>query len=80
MKKFVKIVLTIAFVVASAWTIYRLVVSFNADKLIFTVIAFVLFLMHLFAWIAPRTFLNLCWKVTALLPDRWDYDTAYRNL
>lgn len=80
MKKFFKVALTILFAVASVFTIYRIVANFTVEKLIFIVLAFTFFLMHLFAWIAPRTFLNLCWKITAWLPDNWDYDTAYVNL
>lgn len=80
MKKFLKVALTILFVVASVFAIYRIVVNFSADKMVFIAIALTLFLMHLFAWIAPKTFFNICWKITNFLPDDWDYDTSYSKL
>ena len=80
MKKFLKVALTILFVVESVFAIYRIVVNFSADKMVFIAIALTLFLMHLFAWIAPKTFFNICWKITNFLPDDWDYDTSYSKL
>ena len=80
MKKFLKVALTILFVVASVFAIYRIVVNFSADKMVFIAIAFTLFLMHLFAWIAPKTFFNICWKITNFLPDDWNYNISYRQL
>ena len=36
--------------------------------------------MHLFAWIAPKKFFDLCWKITGILPDNFDYDTSFGKL
>ena len=80
MKKIVKTILTILFVVVLIFAIRRLIVNFTSDGLFFVVFAFTLFFMHLFAWIAPKTFCNLCWKITDFLPDSFDYDTSYRKL
>ena len=80
MKKILKILLTIIFIVISIFAITKLINNFLNDSLLFVVLAFVLFAMHLFAWITPRTFFNLCWKITGVLPDNFDYDTSYSKL
>ena len=80
MKKILKILLTIIFIVISIFSINKLINNFLNDSLLFVVFAFTLFAMHLFAWLTPRTFFNLCWKITGILPDNFDYDTSYRKL
>lgn len=80
MKKILKILLTIIFIVISIFAITKLINNFLNDSLLFVVLAFVLFAMHLFVWITPRTFFNLCWKITGILPDNFDYDTSYSKL
>ena len=71
---------TIIFIIILSFAINKLISNFLIDSLLFVVLAFVLFSMHLFAWIAPRTFFNLCWKITGMLPDNFDYDTSYSKL
>ena len=80
MKKVLKILLTIAFVIGLAFVIYKLIDNFSEDSLLVTILAFVMFCMHLFSWLAPKTFFNLCWRITDHLPDRYDYDRGYKNL
>ena len=80
MKKILKILLTIIFIVISIFSINKLISNFLNDSLLFVVLAFTLFAMHLFTWIMPRTFFNLCWKITVILPDNFDYDTSYSKL
>ena len=80
MKKILKILLTIIFIVILIFAITKLINNFLNDSLLFVVLAFTLFAMHLFAWIAPRTFFNLCWKITGILSDNFDYDTSYSKL
>ena len=80
MKKIIKILLTIIFVIISIFSINKLINNFLSDSLFFAVIAFASFAMHLFAWIAPKTFFNLCWKITGVLPDNFDYDTSFSKL
>ena len=77
MKKILKILLTIIFIVILIFAITKLINNFLNDSLLFVVLAFTLFAMHLFAWIAPKTFFNLCWKTTNIIPDNFDYDTSY---
>lgn len=80
MKKILKILLTIIFIVISIFSIIELINNFSDNSLLFLVFAFTLFAMHLFAWIAPKTFFNLCWKITNIMPDNVDYDTSYSKL
>ena len=80
MKKILKMLLTLIFIVISIFSIIKLLNNFLDSSLLFVVLAFTLFAMHLFAWIAPRTFFNLCWKITGILPDNFDYDTSYIKL
>jgi hypothetical protein len=80
MKKTLKILLTILFVVVSFFLISNLASNYSIDGLFFTVIAFVFFLFALFVWIAPKTCFNLCWKFTRFLPDTYDYETGYSKL
>lgn len=80
MKKVIKIVLTVLFIALLAFSINQLIFSFSDEELAFVILAFVLFVMHLFAWIAPKTFFNLCWKITGILPDNFDYDTSFSKL
>lgn len=80
MKKAIKIIFTLAFVVLSVFAIRKLIINIYSESFLFVVLAFVLFVMHLFAWIAPKTFFNLCWKITNIMPDNFDYDTSYSKL
>ena len=80
MKKIIKTTLTVLFIFVSAFSIYSLIIDYSADGLIFTVLAFTLFFIHLFAWFAPKKFFNLCWKITNIMPDSFDYDTSFNKL
>lgn len=80
MKKIIKIVLTLLFISVLVFSINSLIFNFSDKGLAFTVLAFVLFVMHLFAWIAPKKFFDLCWKITGILPDNFDYDTSFSKL
>ena len=80
MKKIIKIVLTLLFISLLVFSINSLIFNFSDEGLAFTILAFVLFVMHLFAWIAPKKFFDLCWKITGMLPDNFDYDTSYSKL
>lgn len=80
MKKILKVLLTIIFVIISIFAIDKLIVDCSNDGLIFFVLAVTMFFLHLFAWIWPKIFFNLCWKITAILPDNFDYETSYRKL
>lgn len=80
MRKILKIILTIIFMMISIFAIDKLISHFLNDRLLFVVLAFVLFSLHMFAWIAPKTFFDICWKITGILPDNFDYDTSYNKL
>ena len=80
MKKILKILLTIIFIVISVFVFCKQIYNFSNDSLLFVVLAFTLFAIHLFAWIAPRKLFNLCWKITNIMPDNSDYDTSYSKL
>ena len=80
MKKILIILLTIIFIIISIFAINILINKFSNEVLLFIVLAFVLFAMHLFAWFAPRVFFNFCWKITKIISDNYDYDTSYSKL
>lgn len=80
MKKTIKIVLTLIFVPLLIYSIYQLVFNFSDESLAFVILAAVFFVMHLFAWIAPKTFFKLCWKITNIIPDNFDYDSSFSKL
>ena len=80
MKKTLKMLLTLIFIVISIFSIIKLINNFLVSSLLFVVLAFTLFAMHLFALIAPKTFFNLCWKITNIMPDNFDYDKSYSKL
>lgn len=80
MKKALKILLTIIFIIISIFAINNLINNYLDDRLLFVTLAFTSFIMHLFAWIAPKTFFNLCWKITNTMSDNFDYETGYSNL
>lgn len=80
MKKLFKILLTIVFLIFFIFAIKKLANNFFHDSLLFVALAFTSFVMHLFAWIAPKAFFNLCWKITSIMPDDFDYDTSYSKL
>ena len=80
MKKIIKIVLTLLFISLLVFSINSLIFNFSDERLAFVILAFVLFVMHLFAWIAPKKFFDLCWKITGILPDNFDYDTSFGKL
>ena len=78
----IKIVLTLLFVFLLMLSINQLIINFSDDGFLFVGLGVTSFGMHLFAWIAPRTFFNLCWKIAdSLRPeDYFDYDAGFRKL
>lgn len=80
MKKIIKILLTIIFVIISIFSINKLINNFLNDSLFFAALAFASFAMHLFILIAPKTFFNLCCKITNYMSDNFDYETGYSKL
>ena len=81
MKKTIKILLTVLYVVIASITICKSNYNFLSDRLIFAGFSFPLFCFHLFAWIAPNTCFNLCWKLASvLLEETYDYETSYGHI
>lgn len=62
------------------FSIHNLINNFLNDSLLFATLAFTSFSIHLFMWIAPKTFFNLCWKITNTMPDNFDYDNSFSKL
>ena len=57
MRKILKVVLTIIFVVFSIFAVKKLINNFFHDSLLFVVLAFTVFIMHMFAWLHQERFL-----------------------
>lgn len=75
MKKIIKTIFTIIFIVITVFSIKKLIYNFSEDCLITILFAGFLFAMHMFAWIAPKKFYDLCWKINHLLPNDYeDYE------
>lgn len=79
-RKISKFLLILLFIIGSIFAIKKRIINYSNDGLVFIVLAFTMLFFHLFASIAPKTFFNICWKITKFLPDRFDYDASYRNL
>lgn len=54
MKKIIKIIFTIIFIVISIFSIKKLIYNFFEDCLITILFAGFLFALHIFTWIAPK--------------------------
>lgn len=80
MKKILKVLFTIIFTIISFGVIYRLIYDYSNDGLLFLILAITFFIIFLFSWVAPKIFFNLCWKITKILPDNFDYDTSYSKV
>ena len=80
MKKVLKVLFTVLFIIGSIIAINQLMVNYSNDGVVFMVLALTSFCLHLFAWVAPKTFFNLCWKITGILPDKFDYENSYGKL
>lgn len=80
MKKALKIIFTILFVAGMAFEIYEMTFAYSDDVLIFVVLAVACFLFHLFAWIAPKTLANICWRISRHFPFAGDYDAGLANM
>ena len=79
-KNILKIALTMLYIAALAFEIYQLCVNYSDDGLGWLIFSISFFLPHLFIWIAPKTFFNICWKMSKFYPDASDYDTSFRNV
>ena len=86
-KTILKSVLTAVFVPLAIYQIYRLVIDFKtrgADLAVEgsfgIVFALVFFVFAIFAWIAPKTLFNLCWKMSKFMPETYDYETGLTNM
>ena len=80
MKKVLKVLFTALFIIGSIIAINQLMVNYSNDGVVVMVLALAFFCLHLFAWIAPKVFFNLCWKITGILPDTFDYENSYGKL
>ena len=80
MNKILKFLLTIIFVSGSIFAIYKLIFNYKDDGLVFTVFSITIFILYLFSRFAPKVFFDLCWKITSIIPDNFDYDRSYRKL
>ena len=54
MKKIIKTIFTIIFIVISIFSIKKLIYNFSEDCLITILFAGFLFALHIFTWIAPK--------------------------
>lgn len=54
MKKIIKIIFTIIFIVISIFSIKKLIYNFSEDCLITILFSGFLFALHIFTWIAPK--------------------------
>ena len=79
-KKVLKIILTIICSVGIAFEIYGMSVNYNDGGLFLLVLAICSFIVHIFAWITPKTLFNLCWRVSKYYPDDFDYDTSLSKI
>lgn len=75
-----KILFTLSFITILAFAIKGLVSHFSDLRLFFVIVASILFISHLWSWIAPKSFFNMCWKMTKSLHDSYDYDTSFSKL
>ena len=80
MNKILKFLLTIIFVFGSVFVIYKLIFNYTDDGLVFMVLSTTIFFLYLFTRFAPKVFFDLCWKITGIIPDHFDYDRSYRKL
>ena len=80
LKKTLKIALTILYLMALAFEIYELCVNYSGDGMVCLIFSMLSFSMHLFIWIAPKTFFNICWKLSKFYPDEFDYDTSFSKI
>lgn len=80
MTKKTKVILTLLFLIVYIYTITQSVDNFSSDLILLITLASTFFVAFFFAWVAPKTFFNLCWKITKYMPYRFDYNTAYRKL
>lgn len=79
-KKTLKVLLSLLYLIGLTFEIYILCKGFVEDSLLFIILSFFSFLVHLLLWIAPKRVFNLFWKMNKYSPDNFDYDTSYRNL
>lgn len=75
-----KILFTILFVLGAFFVATNIQLFYTQGPMVCIALALFVFALHLFAWVAPKTCFNLCWKMSALLPDYFDYDAGYRKL
>ena len=75
-----KTIFSITFGIEAVFVINRFVSNYSNDGVMFISLALLLFLLHLFAWVAPKKLFDLCWKASSIYPDDFDYDTSYKKL
>lgn len=75
-----KILFTLSFITIFAFAIKGLVSHFSDLRLFFVIVASILFISHLWSWIAPKSFCKMCWKMSRFLPDSYDYDTLFSHV
>ena len=79
-KKILKILLSLLYLIGLTFEIYILCKGFVEESLLCICLSVFSFFVYLFICIAPRTCLNLCWKLNKYSTDNFDYNTSYRNI
>lgn len=80
MKKALKIVCTILYVLGIVFTAMNMQLVCTRDPMLCIALSLLFFVVHLFAWLAPKTLFNFVWKKSAIYSDSWDYETSYSKL
>ena len=73
-------ILSIIYVIFLYFAIKILISNFSDGKMFITIISTTLYLCHLLAWLFPKWFFDICWKLSKSIVDGFDYETNFRNL
>ncbi len=79
-KLIIHIALSIVHALCEIFLVYKLVQMNLYNELVFASFSTVMFIVYLVSWIAPKLFFSLCWKISYIMPDTFDYETGYNKM
>lgn len=78
--KILNTILSLIYVIFLCFAIKIIISNYSDGKMLITAISITIYLCHLLAWLFPKWFFNICWKISKSIIDGFDYETNFSNL
>ena len=78
--KILNTILSLIYIILLCFAIKIIIREYSDGKLLLIIISSTIYIFHLFAWLFPKMFFNICWKICNSINDGFDYETNFSKL